>query len=215
MTNTRTPPAWAFDTGKAFNALWHKRRKEIEGAVAAWTAWERRHLHDDDKPAMPEAARLGYACAVMIGTINKVAADSPDVSMLAGMESTPVPDGLAGVCLAAVAPADWPASEREILEAWGRVAEAFAPNAKATDTPPLSPTERGRQKAKVTNLRDRELIRDEVKRISELSGMTQSEACRQVSEQAAKGMIRGRPVLSTTYYNLTATDVRRIFKSDW
>ena len=129
--DTRTPPAWAFDTGKAFNALWHKRRKEIEGAVAAWTAWERRHLHDDDKPAMPEAARLGYDCAVMIGTINKVAADSPDsVSMLAGMESIPVPDGLDGVCLAAVAPADWPASKREIIEAWGRVAEAFAPNAK-------------------------------------------------------------------------------------
>lgn len=127
----RTPPAWANDTAKAFNALWHNRRKEIEGAVTGWTAWEIAHRHDNDKPAMPEAARLGYACAVMIGTVNKVAADSPEsLAMLTGLESAPVPDGLAGVCLAAVAPDGWPASKREILEAWGRVAESFASNAK-------------------------------------------------------------------------------------
>ncbi len=137
-------PEWVWNTAKAFNSLWRERRKEIEGAVAAWTAWERRHLHDDDKPAMPEAARLGYVCAVMIGTVNKVVADAPDsVSMPAGMESTPVPDGLAGVCLAVVAPDEWPASEREILEAWELVAKAFGENkqSKANDAPRISAAE--------------------------------------------------------------------------
>ncbi|NLN01116.1 MAG: hypothetical protein GX174_04325 [Lentisphaerae bacterium] len=237
MTSTRNPPGWAFEIAKAFNWLRRKRGGEIDAAVDAWTAWEIEHLHDKGKPALPKALHLGYACAVLIGTVSKVVADSPEsTTMLAGLEVAPVPDDvLADVLIAAVAPYDWQACERDIRLAWDNVSAAFEPDTGEPATPaktaapsvsdgrqtedaankPLTPTERGRLKAKVRDTGDRARIRAEVKRLSESPGMTVAEACIQACEKARNGMIQGKQVLSMEYRNLTPYDVRRIFNADW
>lgn len=126
----------------------------------------------------------------------------------------------AGESAAVQAGLDWIAFTLDVQEAGTSLRECSAAlrvtgQQGAADAPRKSAAERGRLKAKVQNPRDRALIRDEVRRIAKLDGMTHSDACKDVCEQAKNGVVRGKEVLSQKYHSLKFDDVRRISKSDW
>jgi len=75
----------------------------------------------------------------------------------------------------------------------------------------------GREKAVVTDRRDRAAIRAEVERLM-AQGFSQGDACQEVSDQAMKGRV-GQHKL-TTKYNMppsvaTPTVVRRVYRAKW
>jgi hypothetical protein len=73
----------------------------------------------------------------------------------------------------------------------------------------------GRDRAVVRDRGDRKAIRVEVKRLLAL-GLSQTEACRQVAEQAQRGRAGRHPL--TTKYDVPAVPgaiVRRIFLASW